>query len=514
MKTWMVIVGLVAAAAGGVIYYRSTPAQASSELITAVVARGDVVETVQATGSLEAVTTVLVGSQVSGSIQVLNADFNSQVRQGQVIAQLDPSLFETQVEQARASVVRLEADLDRTRVQVEDSRLKLDRARELSTRQLIPSSELETAQSNMRQAEASIKSIEAQIVQAEASLNQSQVNLGHTIIRAPIDGIVVSRDVDVGQTVAASMSAPTLFVLAQDLAQMQVSAAIDESDIGRIQGGQPVTFRVDAYPDEQFSGTVRQVRLQPVVEQNVVSYTTIISVPNPDLKLKPGMTATVTVEIARADDALRVPSGAFRFRPTAEVFAQLGQTPPAEIAVAAGLPVPMSTSVSNAGGAAAEAVGVDAGDGPVPGPGGFAAMTDEQRAQMRERMQQMSPEARAQMRERFGQEAGRGAGRGGPASRRSSDGAAAVETPESASRSEGPQVTARPVWVLTAAGRLERVMVDVTISDGIAQAVVGGPLEEGSQVVTGVTEVRTVSSQGGGNPLMPSFGRNRGGGSR
>lgn len=329
MKKWIVLAVLViAAAGGGVMFYRSKPAEASSTLITAPITRGNVVDTVQSTGTLEAVTTVQVGTQVSGAIKALHADFNSMVHVGEVVAELEPSLFETQVEQAKATLVRLQADLDRAKVQVEDAQLKLNRATELSSRNLIPKSELETAQSTFRQAQSAVKSAEAQIVQARASLNQSQVNLDNTIIKAPIDGVVVSRNVDVGQTVAASMQAPTLFIIAKDMTQMQVSASIDESDIGRIQPGQTVTFRVDAYPDEQFTGSVRQVRLQPVVQQNVVSYTTIISVPNPNLKLKPGMTATVTVEIARADNVLRLPTAALRFRPTAEVFASLNQDVP------------------------------------------------------------------------------------------------------------------------------------------------------------------------------------------
>ena len=180
----------------------------------------------------------------------------------------------------------------------------------------------------MRSAEAQIRSAEAQVTQAQASLNQNQVNLAHTVIEAPIDGLVISRNVDVGQTVAASMQAPTLFVLAADLTKMQVVANLDESDVGRIRPGQRVSFRVDAYPAEDFTGTVAQVRLQPIVQQNVVTYATVIDVPNVDLKLKPGMTANVNIEIARKQNVLRVPNAALRFRPTNEIFAALGQTPP------------------------------------------------------------------------------------------------------------------------------------------------------------------------------------------
>jgi HlyD family secretion protein len=291
------------------------------------VTRGDVVASVSATGTLEPVTTVQVGTQVSGTIKALHADFNSEVRRGEVVAELEPSLFQTQVDQAQATLVRLEADADRASVEVEDTQGKLRRAQELSDQKLIARTDLETAQAAARQAEASAKSAAAQITQARAALNQSEVTLGHTVIRAPIDGIVISRSVDVGQTVAASMQAPTLFVIAQDLTRMQVSASIDEADIGHIVAGQGVSFRVDAYPNETFSGTVSQVRLEPKTEQNVVSYTTIISVPNPGLKLKPGMTANVTVRIATDAGVLRVPNAALRFRPPAELVALSGSNP-------------------------------------------------------------------------------------------------------------------------------------------------------------------------------------------
>jgi len=319
----LVLVGLAVVTVTVAAYYRANHASGGPQLVTAAVSRGNVVETVEATGTLEAVTTVQVGTQVSGTIKELRADFNSRVKKGQVIAELDPSLFQTQVDQARATLVRLQAEVEHARVQVDDTRVKLNRARELSARQLIPATDLETAEANANAATAALKAAEAQVTQARASLNQNDVNLEHTIIKAPIDGIVISRNVDVGQTVAASMQAPTLFIIANDLTEMRVNAKVDESDIGRIRPGQPVTFRVDAYPNETFTGTVSQVRLQPVVEQNVVSYVTVIDVPNRDLKLKPGMTATVTVEIARADNVLKVPAAPTRFRPTAEVVAAL-----------------------------------------------------------------------------------------------------------------------------------------------------------------------------------------------
>ena len=321
-----------------VLYYRTTTVDVTPAIVTAPVTRGEVIERVDATGTLEAVVTVQVGTQVSGTIKTLRADFNTEVHRGQVIAELEPSLFETQVEQARATLLRLQADAERAAVQFEDAQKKLRRAQELAAKQLVSATDLESAEVNARQGEAALKSAKAQIVQAQAALNQSQVNLAHTIIVAPIDGIVISRKVDVGQTVAASMQAPTLFVIAKDLGHMRVNARVAESDIGRLKPGQAVTFRVDAYQGDTFTGTVSQVRLEPVVEQNVVSYVVVIDVLNEDLKLKPGMTANVTLEIERAVDVLRVPNAALRVRPSAAAFAAFGQTPPEAALPTSGLP--------------------------------------------------------------------------------------------------------------------------------------------------------------------------------
>ena len=339
MKRLVPLVVLGAALmASAAFYYRSLNAASEPTPMTATATRGDVVANVDATGTVEPLTTVQVGTQVSGTIKALYADFNSEVRKGQVVAELEPSLFQTQVDQARATLVRLEADADRARVDVQDTQTKLRRAQELSDQKLIARTDLETAQAAAMQAEAAEKSAQAQITQARAALNQNEVTLGHTIIRAPIDGIVISRSVDVGQTVAASMQAPTLFVIAQDLTRMQVRASIDEADIGRIRAGQQVSFRVDAYPSETFTGEVAQVRLEPTTDQNVVSYTTIINVPNPGLKLKPGMTATVAVEVASDTDVLRVPNSALRFRPTGDVLVANRSTAAAS-AAPAGQPI-------------------------------------------------------------------------------------------------------------------------------------------------------------------------------
>ena len=302
MKKFIITLIVLGAIAGSVgAYYKYRAPGEEVKISKLAVARGDVIESVGATGTLQAVKTVQVGSQVSGNIKALYADFNSIVKKGQVVAELDPSLLQTQIEQARANVIRAQADLDRLKVSLDDAKVKLKRSESLAARKLVAPQELESAQVAVRSAEASIKSSEASLTQSRASLNQNEVNLQHTVIEAPIDGIVISRNVDVGQTVAASMNAPTLFIIAEDLTKMQVNANVDESDVGRIRAGQVVKFRVDAYPLEEFTGTVSQVRLQPIVTQNVVTYATVIDVPNQQLKLKPGMTANVTIEIARRE---------------------------------------------------------------------------------------------------------------------------------------------------------------------------------------------------------------------
>ena len=317
--------------------------------------RGAVVTTVAATGTLEPVTTVQVGSQVSGMIQALTADFNSIVRKGQVLARLDQSLFLSALEQAQANLVRAEADYERARITLADADTKLARARELAGRQLIPMNELDTADVNQKNAAAQVRSAQASVGQARAAVAQARVNLGKTVITSPIDGIVVSRNVDVGQTVAASMSAPTLYLIAADLTRMQLNASIDESDLGQVAEGQRVSFTVDAHPGETFTGVVNQVRLNPVVHSNVVTYAAIISAPNPALKLMPGMTASLTIEVERRNDVLRIPAAAARFKPNAEMLAALGVEAPSQatgpvVWVASGerlSPLPVKTGLSD-----------------------------------------------------------------------------------------------------------------------------------------------------------------------
>lgn len=437
------------------------------EVGTTALTRGDVVDTVGATGALEAVTTVQVGSQVSGIIDALYADFNSIVRAGEVIARLEPSLFQSQVEQSRANLARAEADVQRLTVALEDARTQLRRAEELAARDLIAASELEAAQVAVRSAEAQLQSAEAGVIQSRASLNQSEVNLGHTVITAPIDGIVIARQVDVGQTVAASMSAPELFIIAADLTQMQVIANIDESDVGRIRPGQPVTFTVDAYAAEEFDGTVSQIRLEPVVQQNVVTYATVIDVPNNDLRLKPGMTATVTLETARRENVLRVPNSALRFRPTPDMFAVLNQPVP-EVLQRGGAPR------GDGGGRPAAQPG---------GPGGFGGTSEAERQAMRERIRSMTPEQRAEFfAARRGAGAPGGAGGPGPAAARrrtGRDAGPAVPTVERGARTIDAlfaplevEETAGRVWVMDG-DRLSPVEVRLGVTDGTATELIG-----------------------------------------
>mgnify|MGYP006158118975 CR=1 FL=1 len=384
------LIPLLILGGGGYMYLTPDP-EFVPEIRTTTVSQGNIVDSVGATGTLEAVTTVNVGSQVSGIIDELNVDFNSIVRKGEVIMRLDPSLFETQVAQGRANLVRAQADTERLRVSLDDAVTQLERAEDLAKRELISVIELEAAQVTVRSTEAQIKSSEAAIIQAEASLNQNQVNLEHTVIRAPIDGIVISRLVDVGQTVAASLQAPELFVIAADLSKMRVIANIDESDVGRIRPQQRVTFSVDAFPGEEFEGSVTQIRLEPVITQNVVTYATVVDAPNPDLRLKPGMTATIDLETARRDNVLRIPNAALRFRPTDDMFSALGQPVPQVTNDPVSSPTVATqapTEGSNTDQTASERVGL----GGTANPG--------QRRQFQERLGSRTPEER----ERFFQE--------------------------------------------------------------------------------------------------------------
>lgn len=286
-----------------------------SPFVTAAVQKGAVTQVVSATGTLQAVVTVQVGSQVSGTIERLYADFNSKVKQGQVIAQLNQDKFKASVDQAKANLLAGQANLIKGKVGVDDTRRTLERNNELRRRDLVAQSDLDAAQAAYDAAVAQYEVNKAQVAQAQASLNQTMVDFNNATIRSPVDGTVISRTVDVGQTVAASLQAPTLFTIANDLSKMQVHTSVDEADVGSIWAGQTVTFTVDAYPARRFKGKVSQVRNAPTTVQNVVTYNAIVEIDNSELLLKPGMTTNVEFLISRKTDVLKIPNMAIRFRP-------------------------------------------------------------------------------------------------------------------------------------------------------------------------------------------------------
>lgn len=341
MKKIWVIAGVAVLAGLGLWYFLRGDAsgQQTGKYKSAVVDRGDVAMTVTATGTISAVTTVQVGSQVSGIIAALYADFNTPVTKGQLVAELDPTSFEAAVAQRRADVAQSE-------VRLRNARTQMLRQEQLLAKQLV-------AQADYDLAKADFDALEAQISQVKAALLQAQTNLAYTKIRSPIDGVVVDRQYDIGQTVAASFQAPTLFTIAQDLTKMQVQADVDQSDIGRIRVGQSARFTVDAYPDEEFVGAITQVRLNATVNQNVVTYPVIVGVENAELKLRPKMTADLSVEVDRVKEVLRVPNAALRFRPAEEA--------------AAG-----ASSGGTGGRSAAGGDGANRGAGSAPPGGGFA----------------------------------------------------------------------------------------------------------------------------------------------
>jgi HlyD family secretion protein len=494
----------------------------ASDFLTAKAERGTVEVTVSATGTVQAVTTVQVGSQASGTVSWLGADFNSTVKKGQVIAQLDPSVFQAQVEQARANLEQARAGLGQSRAGVTDAQAKmiaaksttqnqqagvssaeanlavlkaqLDDARSLLDQQeslakggLVSQRDLISSQTNYKaaearynqaraqlsqavvnekssagagqaqaeaqvlQAQAQVQNAAAQIKQAEAALRLAEENLAHTTIRSPIDGIVVSRDVEVGQTVAASMQAPTLFTIANDLTKMQVLASIDEADVGQIHEGIKANFAVDAFPGQTFSGQVSQVRLNAQALQNVVTYTAVIEVENPEQKLRPGMTANITFPVERRENVLTVPNAALRFKPNLSEKEQ-------------------------------------------------EELRAEMQARREERREQRAEQGRA---EQGGEQGARGQGRRNQA--------AAGQENAGDNTNQRPQ--GQMVWVLVGK-KLEPRFVRAGLTNGRVTEVAAGNLEEGATVVTGQNdgEASSARPQQTGAPFGQRGGRMGGGG--
>lgn len=305
------VVALIAAAAVWLLVHRNN----TPTFKTARAVRGEIMAAVTATGTVNAVTTVLVGTQVSGTIKELYVDYNSPVKKGQVLAQIDPVSFQAQVDQARANLRLAEANVEKAEATARDARRTFERNKELYAANFIARSDLDTAETGASTAAASLSAARAQVQQSRAALTAAETNLHNTRILSPVNGTVISRSIDIGQTVAASFQTPTLFNIAQDLTRMQIDANVDEADIGKIKVGQAVTFTVDAYPEAPFQGDVSEVRNAPITVQNVVTYDVVVKVANPELKLKPGMTANVSIIIDRRTEALKVPNAALRFRP-------------------------------------------------------------------------------------------------------------------------------------------------------------------------------------------------------
>ena len=298
---WILVLVVLGAAAGGVMYFKNDHTEAP-QYQTVAVTRDDVIQLVTASGTLNPVLNVQVGSQISGNIAKLFADFNSLVKSNQVVAQLDPAIFQASVHQAEGDLANAKAALELQQVEAKRSKLLFDS-------KLISNSDYDTAVASLHQAEA-------QVSIKQAALERSKLDLDHCTIYAPVDGIVISRNVDVGQTVAASMNAPVLFQVANDLSNMQIDANVSEADVGTVEEGQNVSFTVDAYPSRTFIGRVVQIRNSPVTVQNVVTYDTVIGVTNADFKLKPGMTATVSITTGQRTNVLKIPNSALRFKPT------------------------------------------------------------------------------------------------------------------------------------------------------------------------------------------------------
>jgi HlyD family secretion protein len=436
---------LVLAAAGiGAFVWTRNAKPPGPKFETVKVDQGRIVARVTATGTVSALVTVLVGSQVSGRIAQLFADFNSQVKKGQVIAKIDPELFNAALEQSRANYAAANGNLEKSKAQAVDAERQYQRAKALAEKQLIATADRDTAESTAAAARAQVTASQGAVAQASASMHQAEVNLAYSTIKSPIDGVVISRSVDVGQTVAASLQAPTLFTIAEDLAKMQVDTSVAEADVGKLRPEMSATFLVDAYPQERFRGKVRQIRNAPQTVQNVVTYDAVIDVDNPDLKLKPGMTANVTFIYAERSDVLRIPNAALRFRA------------PAELTKKADIPAP-SANAAIADPAAAGSADRPASDRPRQG--------------------------RGEGRGGEGRGEGRGGGQRGP-------------------RDEPDQ---RTVWVLPALGDPRAVRIRTGISDGTLTEIIEGDLHAGDALITEMSsgaddKPATTVPPGGGPP--------------
>src|SRR5688572_2235228 len=350
---------------GGYYYYKSTQKPEIPEFMKVTISEGEIVEEVSATGTLQAKRTVNVGSQVSGRVTQVLVDFNDIVSKGQILAKIDTALLDTQVEIQRANIERQELEIASQRVQLADAKRTLERQRELLEKKLATQQAYEAADLAVKNREAQIQSAEKSKVTAEFNLEQARLNVGYATIPSTIDGVVVDRKVDPGMTVQSSQNVATLFTLAEDLTVLKLEGGVDETDIGKVRQGMTVRFGVDAYPNQTFQGQITMVRLNPTTLQNVVTYTTVAEVNNHDLRLKPGMTAQMRIEVSRRDNVMRMPNAGLRFRPNNDMYAALKQEPPTPAGRAGG---PGGPGARTAGGATPTATPAATAPGATPAP--------------------------------------------------------------------------------------------------------------------------------------------------
>jgi HlyD family secretion protein len=427
---------------------------------TETLAKGDIESLVVTSGTINPVDIIEIGSQVSGKIEKLYADFNSEVKTGQIVAELDQSILKSKVDQNAANYQSALARLEQAKVTLENAKRKNERTQDLFSRDLVSFEEKETAEANYVAARVGLQTSESSVAQAKSQLDSSKVDLSYAIIRSPIDGTVVTRSVNVGQTVAASMQAPVLFKVASDLTKMQVQCAVDEADIGRVKDGQKVRFTVDAFQGEIFNGEIRQVRNSPTTTQNVVTYPTIIDAPNPSLKLRPGMTATVSIITGEAHGVLRVPNTALRFTPQIpqeerdKLLAEARGQQPGQRGQG-GQPVQ--------GGQAGETGGERRGS---QSQGEGQRSSNGQRGQGGQRFDtsQMTPEQIQQFQARMQQR-------------------------------QGSRRAAGTVWVLDANNKMKPFIIGTGITDNTFTEVTRGELKEGVKVVIGTVSNSTTSPQ-------------------
>jgi HlyD family secretion protein len=472
---WIVILLLLCAAAGGAYWYKQKAGHMPIDYRTAEITRGDVVQSVTATGQITPVKNVQVGSQISGIINELLVDFNSQVKEGDIIAQIDPATLKSNLQQA-------EADLANAKASSELAEVNYKRAMQLRKGDLIPQADADQALATLHQAQAVVQ-------MREAAVDKSRVDLSHATIYAPISGVVISRAVDVGQTVAASFSTPTLFQIANDLSKMEIDAMVSEADVGGVVEGQQVNFTVDAFPNHQFEGKVRQVRFNPTTNQNVVTYTTVVDVDNKDMKLRPGMTANATILTAQKTDVVRLPNAALRFRPPDAARA----TKTTNALAGTGLKRSGTNAPTGSGTVMAATPPESA---PTP-PWVAEGRSPNGREEVQKWMQSLTPAQREQVQKARG---GRGAGGSGGAM----GGSKAGRSDEAAPRT---------VYVMeneNGVGVPKPVTVKLGITDGAYTEVIEG-LAPGAMVITGTNLVGSASAARTGAASSP-FGGPFGGG--